>query len=114
MQMKERIFFSLDLPFRSPNMDRIYGYSLCYQKLVVSVALVLHLAAAFLSVFTIYYRDNIDEDFFDAMKKYSTNPTSKAVVDNVQYALQCCGVHSYKDWFETDWKKRPGSNLQKR
>lgn len=95
-------------------MDRIYGYSLCYQKLVVSVALFLHLAAALLSIFTIYYRDNIDEDLFDAIKKYSTNPNSKAVVDNVQYALQCCGAHSYKDWFEIEWKNAPAKNLHKR
>lgn len=95
-------------------MDRIYGYSLCYQKLVISVALVLHIAAAFLSVFTIYYRDNIDEDFLGAMKKYRIDPTSKAIVDNVQYALQCCGANNYKNWFDIEWKKQSNNNMQKR
>ncbi|KAF5298986.1 hypothetical protein FQA39_LY11618 [Lamprigera yunnana] len=95
----------------SPKMDRIYGYTLCYQRLTVSVAGTLHFSATILAVVALAtMTGDIGEDFKKLMKTYGSNTSSKILVDNVQFLMQCCGKHSYKDWysifyFDSDKKK---------
>ncbi|XP_039748981.1 RDS/peripherin-like protein xRDS35 [Pararge aegeria] len=38
-----------------------------------------------------------------SMKLYRTTPKHKRFIDNLQWSLGCCGLHSYKDWFTQDW-----------
>ncbi|XP_068630678.1 tetraspanin-6 [Battus philenor] len=37
------------------------------------------------------------------MKFYRSVPRYKHFIDNVQWSLHCCGLNSYKDWFNHDW-----------
>ncbi|VVC96301.1 unnamed protein product [Leptidea sinapis] len=39
----------------------------------------------------------------DSLRKYRQNPKYKHFIDNLQWSLGCCGVHSYKDWFTQEW-----------
>ncbi|XP_075971200.1 uncharacterized protein LOC142973414 [Anticarsia gemmatalis] len=34
---------------------------------------------------------------------YRTVPKYKHFIDNLQWSLKCCGLDSYKDWFDHDW-----------
>ncbi|XP_034824466.1 uncharacterized protein Tsp33B [Maniola hyperantus] len=38
-----------------------------------------------------------------SMKNYRTTAKHKRFIDNLQWSLGCCGMHSYKDWFKYDW-----------
>lgn len=37
------------------------------------------------------------------MHKYHCTPYAKELVDNIQFALQCCGARKYRDWYKLDW-----------
>lgn len=84
-------------------MDRIYGYTLCYQRLAISVSGTLHLIAVTLTVSALAISTNLRKDFKILMMNYHTKTSSKSLVDNIQFVLQCCGGHNYEDWFAIDW-----------
>ncbi|XP_056429715.1 tetraspanin-7-like [Hyla sarda] len=62
------------------------------------------LAAGLLGLF---YRRDITEGFQSGLKNavlsYSEDEEKADALDAVQRALHCCGVHSYRDWFESPW-----------
>ncbi|KAH9629040.1 hypothetical protein HF086_007525 [Spodoptera exigua] len=37
------------------------------------------------------------------IRHYRSVPKYKHFVDNLQWSLKCCGLNSYKDWFNHDW-----------
>ncbi|KAG6446430.1 peripherin-2 isoform X2 [Manduca sexta] len=37
------------------------------------------------------------------MRNYRNMPKYKHFIDNLQWVLGCCGLNSYKDWFDHDW-----------
>ncbi|KAJ2950568.1 hypothetical protein O0L34_g8814 [Tuta absoluta] len=39
----------------------------------------------------------------NSMINYRDSYAHKRFIDNIQWALMCCGLHSYKDWFTIDW-----------
>ncbi|CAB3242949.1 unnamed protein product [Arctia plantaginis] len=39
----------------------------------------------------------------NTIKHYRSIPRYKHFVDNLQWSLKCCGLYSYKDWFDYDW-----------
>lgn len=92
-------------------MDKVYGYTLCYSKLAIGVSLCIHLAGALLSAVAIFSTTNLDDQFISVMRKYHNQLSSKSMVDNIQWALQCCGSNNYRDWFLFDWT---GSQLRRR
>lgn len=94
-------------------MDRVYGYTLCYSKLAIGVSLATHLAGTLLSVVGILNAAHIGNEFLQVMKKYDTEQSSKSMVDNIQWALQCCGSKNYNDWFMFDWEGHRSHTKQK-
>ncbi|XP_047020573.1 peripherin-2-like [Helicoverpa zea] len=44
-----------------------------------------------------------DEKMNKTIKYYRNVPKYKHFVDNLQWSLKCCGLNSYKDWFDQDW-----------
>ncbi|XP_072940321.1 uncharacterized protein Tsp33B isoform X2 [Epargyreus clarus] len=47
--------------------------------------------------------DIILKNIYSGIKYYRTVPKYKHVVDNLQWSLKCCGLKSYKDWFDLEW-----------
>ncbi|XP_011557611.3 photoreceptor outer segment membrane glycoprotein 2 isoform X1 [Plutella xylostella] len=43
-----------------------------------------------------------------SLKEYRNVPTLKRFMDNVQWAMKCCGANSYKDWFKYNWNDKAG------
>ncbi|CAH1644355.1 unnamed protein product [Spodoptera littoralis] len=43
------------------------------------------------------------EKISNTIKHYRSVPKYKHFVDNLQWSLKCCGLNSYKDWFNHDW-----------
>lgn len=84
-------------------MDKVYGYTLCYSKLAIGVSLSIHLTGALLSAMAIFNTANLGNEYLLIMKKYHSEQSAKSMVDNIQWALQCCGSNNYKDWFTFDW-----------
>lgn len=84
-------------------MDKVYGYTTCYSKLAISVSLSIHFIATILSAIAIFNTTHFGNNFLTIMKKYHYEQNAKSMVDNIQWALQCCGSNNYKDWFEFDW-----------
>ncbi|XP_018336093.1 CD151 antigen-like [Agrilus planipennis] len=87
----------------SPNMSKIYGYTFCFQRLAMIVCGTLHLSATLVAIIMVVlilkHRSNIGNDFVKLMKSYHEKLFSKVLVDNVQFALQCCGATSSRDWY---------------
>lgn len=75
-----------------------------YQKVLITVCTVLHLAAAVVTFICMGYTSILNDAFIEAMKKYQ-NPKypAKVAVDQMQMNLECCGSDGYKDWFRIDW-----------
>ncbi|KAI5641102.1 tetraspanin family domain-containing protein [Phthorimaea operculella] len=38
-----------------------------------------------------------------SMNNYRDSFVHKRFIDNIQWALKCCGLNSYKDWFTIEW-----------
>lgn len=88
-------------------MDRIYGYTMCYQRLAVCVSGGVHFCALLLSIIALAVSTNLGTEFYKLVKDYHTKQSTKSLVDNVQYILQCCGAYSYEDWFKFNWRNSP-------
>lgn len=43
--------------------------------------------------------------FQSAMRQYKSNREFQSAIDRTQGFFHCCGVASYKDWFDVDWRK---------
>ncbi|KAK4876685.1 hypothetical protein RN001_009191 [Aquatica leii] len=86
--------------YRTPKMDRIYGYTLCYQRLTISVTATLHLIALSLAIYALIKSGKLDDEFKRLMKLYDGKISYKILVDNIQFVFQCCGGSSYHDWFQ--------------
>lgn len=86
-------------------MGVIYGYSISYQKLALGISIAVHAIATLLPIIFLILSSHsaIAKHFLKAMSNYRTQPT-KAAIDNVQWALQCCGSGSYSDWFRHEWR----------
>lgn len=91
----------------TPNMDRTYGYTICYQRLTITVAAILHLSATILTVVSLIVGVHTGADFLKLMRSYHTKLSAKVLIDNIQFLLQCCGAYSYKDWFESNDEAYP-------
>ncbi|CAH0407793.1 unnamed protein product [Chilo suppressalis] len=48
-------------------------------------------------------RELIIQQLYRSMKNYRSIPKYKRFCDNIQWSLKCCGLNSYKDWFNQDW-----------
>ncbi|XP_044132829.1 tetraspanin-7-like [Bufo gargarizans] len=55
----------------------------------------------------LFYRRDIAEGFQSGLRNavlsYSEDKEKADALDAIQKALRCCGVHSYRDWFESPW-----------
>lgn len=84
-------------------MNRTYGYTICYQTLVIGIAGAIHLVTIVLIIAALCSIREVEERFWYLMKNYQTTLSCKALVDDIQWILQCCGKCSYSDWFKIDW-----------
>lgn len=84
-------------------MERVFGYSLCYIKLAIGVSLIMHCTAAFFTTLAIVTATNMSSEFMRLMRNYHNKQTSKGMVDDIQWTLQCCGSIGYEDWFRLNW-----------
>ncbi|KAF5294932.1 hypothetical protein FQR65_LT10644 [Abscondita terminalis] len=89
---------TLPAVIKTPKMDRIYGYTLCYQRLTVSIAAMLHCIAILLAFYALLQTVKLGSTFKKLMKTYEIKTSSKVLVDNIQFAFDCCGGYSYADW----------------
>lgn len=83
-------------------MERIFGYTLCYLQLVVVVSLVTNVTGSVLAVKGVYCTRFFEEKLYRLVGEYGSKLSSKELLDNLQFGLQCCGSYDYKDWFESD------------
>lgn len=44
------------------------------------------------------------------MYKYLSDATWKCNIDNMQYHMKCCGIDSYKDWYNSWWLNKYNVN----
>uniref|UniRef100_H3BBU4 Tetraspanin n=1 Tax=Latimeria chalumnae TaxID=7897 RepID=H3BBU4_LATCH len=55
----------------------------------------------------LFYRKDIAEGFQNGLRKavqsYGEDEERANALDDIQRTLDCCGVESYKDWFESPW-----------
>ncbi|KAG9490108.1 hypothetical protein GDO78_005803 [Eleutherodactylus coqui] len=62
----------------------------------------------------LFYRRDIAEGFQsglqNAVLSYSEDEEKADALDAIQRALHCCGVHSYRDWFESPWSLEQQEN----
>ena len=65
-----------------------------------------------MAVIALMCSNNLDEKFYDLMEMYNQKQVSKSMVDNVQWALQCCGAYGYMDWFKVDWCESNIENMK--
>lgn len=49
-------------------------------------------------------RESLVEVFNASMRLYVSAASYKYAIDEIQFALQCCGHTSYTDWFRFDWQ----------
>lgn len=84
-------------------MEKTYGYTICYQKLAMSVSLFTHVLVALLAIGGIMRGRNYSTDFLKLMKCYGNKHSSKSLVDEVQIMFQCCGSQGFNDWFLVHW-----------
>lgn len=49
--------------------------------------------------------------FHIGMNKYLKDEVWKISIDEIQYNMQCCGAHSYKEWHETPWLDKYHVNM---
>ncbi|XP_025160881.1 uncharacterized protein LOC105183735 [Harpegnathos saltator] len=50
-------------------------------------------------------RETLVDVFNASMRLYVSTASYKYAIDEIQFALQCCGHTSYVDWFRLDWQK---------
>ncbi|XP_032676427.1 RDS/peripherin-like protein xRDS35 [Odontomachus brunneus] len=50
-------------------------------------------------------RETLVDVFNASMRLYVSVASYKYAIDEIQFALQCCGHTSYTDWFRFDWQK---------
>lgn len=86
-------------------MEKIFGYTVCYQKLAMSVSLLTHILAVFLAVGGILAGKNFSTDFLKLMKNYNNKHSSKLLVDEIQLLFECCGSLRFDDWYSIQWQK---------
>ncbi|KAK6989919.1 peripherin-2, partial [Biomphalaria glabrata] len=76
------------------------------------VALIMVIMAMFLFIFINIIiilvhagkiRSSLEEGIGGSMKAYKSDLARKVTMDNVQTEFECCGVQSYKDWFQIGW-----------
>lgn len=84
-------------------MEKVYGYTICYQKLAMTVSLLTHVLVALLAIGGVMGGRKYSTDFLKLMKCYSNKQSSKALVDEVQLMFQCCGSEGFNDWFRVHW-----------
>ncbi|XP_018432233.1 PREDICTED: tetraspanin-7-like [Nanorana parkeri] len=76
---------------------RIYGF---FQLAVLLAGLAAGLSSLF-------YRRDIADGFQSGLRNavlsYAEDEEKANALDAIQRNLQCCGVHSYRDWFESPW-----------
>ncbi|XP_022900284.1 uncharacterized protein [Onthophagus taurus] len=89
----------------SHHIELKYGYTKWYQVLAICVCAILHFAAAIFTAIGLLVPRKWEEEFFQKMVLYNEKNCAKSLVDNIQWALQCCGAQSYKDWNLVPWKK---------
>uniref|UniRef100_A0A2P2HZ36 CD63 antigen-like n=2 Tax=Hirondellea gigas TaxID=1518452 RepID=A0A2P2HZ36_9CRUS len=75
-------------------------------KLLVVLLIILGLeifAAAFVTVrqplWSVKLYKQVEENMQDSLAVYSTNRSSAAMWDEIQFEVSCCGVLQYTDWF---------------
>lgn len=49
-------------------------------------------------------RETLVDVFNASMRLYVSAASYKYAIDEIQFALQCCGHTSYTDWFRFDWQ----------
>lgn len=79
-------------------MEKMYRYSVCYQKLAISASLKSHILVIVLVILGIVGGKNYNTDFLQLMKNYDSKQLSKTLVDDVQLMFQCCGSENFNDW----------------
>ncbi|GJQ70806.1 hypothetical protein Trydic_g734 [Trypoxylus dichotomus] len=89
----------------SPVIELRYGYTRWYQIIGIVVCATLHIIADVIALTSVLLPRQWDEEFLNKMKEYKVKRSSKSVIDNIQWALQCCGSLSYKDWHIVEWTK---------
>ncbi|CAJ1074449.1 tetraspanin 37 [Xyrichtys novacula] len=83
------------------------------QGLFVYLLVVIFCLTCTASALAYFYSSQLDSELaplsaaFHTYTGSSQDPNSQAV-DATQKELQCCGVHDYRDWFETAWFNRTG------
>ncbi|KAH0811421.1 hypothetical protein GEV33_011373 [Tenebrio molitor] len=50
--------------------------------------------------------------FYIGMSKYLKDEVWKVSIDRIQYDLQCCGAHTYKEWHEVAWLDKYHVNVK--
>ncbi|GBM71699.1 hypothetical protein AVEN_195439-1 [Araneus ventricosus] len=62
------------------------------------------LAAAFACFVEIYFlRHGLGQGLKAGMEKYGQSSEIKSEIDRLQMDYKCCGVHSYKTWYNISW-----------
>lgn len=74
-----------------------------YHWLLIIICLFLHVLATIITIVCFTNLAKINGTFGESMKKYKKIRGQKAVVDEIQIQLQCCGIYTYEDWFKVDW-----------
>ncbi|KAI4471098.1 tetraspanin family [Holotrichia oblita] len=89
----------------SPLIELRYGYTKWYQVIAIIVCASLHVVADIIALISVLVPRQWNDEFLNKMREYKVKKSSKSVVDNIQWALQCCGSVSYKDWYTVKWTK---------
>lgn len=84
-------------------MEKLYGYTVSYQKMAMTVSLVTHVLVALLAIGGVMKGRNYSTDFLKLMRSYSDKQSSRSLVDEVQLMFQCCGSAGFNDWFRLHW-----------
>lgn len=87
----------------SPQVDRVFGYTVCYQRLAVLVCVALHFSSTIITLIAALTTKCLNKRMFKLMRKYHCQKYAKELVDNIQLSLQCCGARRYRDWYKIDW-----------
>nr|XP_009860122.2 CD63 antigen-like [Ciona intestinalis] len=70
---------------------------------LLGVIFLVEIAGGILSIIYInQIRDSFEVGFRQTMQNYYSS--NQALMDKAQIDLQCCGVYSYTEWFNTTWR----------
>ncbi|XP_052738607.1 RDS/peripherin-like protein xRDS35 [Bicyclus anynana] len=76
----------------------------CRLKTCVIWIILVNIIGVLVCLQRMYYcYDILLQSLSKSMSLYRTTPKYKRFIDNLQWSLGCCGLHSYKDWFRQDW-----------